>query len=186
MALMTHPAPVDLLEAARRIQWWFNTKGFETKALEHSGAYCIRARKTSTLRAVMAADRALEVALRISNGQTEIDVRQGSWQTNFVSNAVWLVATGGMNLVFTGWSIVLQKELEAHIRGVLQGLTGAREIDLNAAFRPGSRVMVSAPDGNRYPATVTQAAQGKYECTMPDGKSYWIPYANVGAAEESQ
>ena len=130
MALITHPLPVDLLQAARRIQSWFDIKGFETKAVEHSGMYCLRARKASAFRAFLGADRALEVAFRISNNQTEIDVRQGSWKTNVVSNAIWLVATGGMNLAFSGWSFMLQKELESHIREVLQQLSGAREIDL--------------------------------------------------------
>jgi hypothetical protein len=47
---------------------------------------------------------------------------------------------------------------------------------------PGSRVLVVASDGNRYPATIAQAAQGQYLCTMPDGNSYWFPQQSVGPA----
>jgi hypothetical protein len=48
-------------------------------------------------------------------------------------------------------------------------------------FAPGSRVVVTAQDGNRYPATVAQAASGQYLCTMPDGQSYWFPMQAVAA-----
>jgi hypothetical protein len=44
---------------------------------------------------------------------------------------------------------------------------------------PGTRVLVVAQDGNRYPATVAQEAQGQYLCTMQDGQSYWFPMQNV-------
>ena len=46
-------------------------------------------------------------------------------------------------------------------------------------FAPGTRVVVFAPDGNRYPATVAQVGQGQYLCTMPDGKPYWFPMQSV-------
>ncbi|MEO8699307.1 MAG: hypothetical protein ABI867_04660 [Kofleriaceae bacterium] len=49
-------------------------------------------------------------------------------------------------------------------------------------FPAGARVLVVAQDGNRYPATVAQAAQGQYLCTMPDGQSYWFPMQSVGPA----
>ena len=49
-------------------------------------------------------------------------------------------------------------------------------------FPPGTRVLVVAQDGNRYPATIAQAAQGQYLCTMPDGQSYWFPQQSVSAA----
>jgi hypothetical protein len=49
-------------------------------------------------------------------------------------------------------------------------------------FPPGARVLVVAQDGNRYPATIAQAAQGQYLCTMPDGQSYWFPMQSVGPA----
>jgi hypothetical protein len=49
-------------------------------------------------------------------------------------------------------------------------------------FAPGMRVLVVGQDGNRYPATVAQAGNGQYLCTMPDGQSYWFPMQSVGPA----
>ena len=49
-------------------------------------------------------------------------------------------------------------------------------------FPPGMRVVVTVQDGNRYPATIAQAASGQYLCTMPDGQSYWFPMQAVGPA----
>jgi hypothetical protein len=49
-------------------------------------------------------------------------------------------------------------------------------------FQPGSRVMVTGQDGNRYPATVQQMANGQYLCAMPNGQAYWIPQQNVSAS----
>ena len=46
-------------------------------------------------------------------------------------------------------------------------------------FAPGTRVLVTAQDGNRYPATISQAANGQYLCTMPDGQPYWFPPQSV-------
>jgi hypothetical protein len=47
------------------------------------------------------------------------------------------------------------------------------------AFPPGSRVLVSAPDGHRYPATLVQAQNGQYLCTMPNGQNHWFPAGSV-------
>jgi hypothetical protein len=44
-----------------------------------------------------------------------------------------------------------------------------------AGFQPGHPVVVTAQDGNRYPATVIQAANGQYLCQMPNGQPYWFP-----------
>jgi len=59
-----------------------------------------------------------------------VEVRQGSWQTNAISNAAWFVVTGGMNLAISGWSIVIQKDLENHIKKVLDDIGGFQEIEL--------------------------------------------------------
>jgi hypothetical protein len=40
---------------------------------------------------------------------------------------------------------------------------------------PGSVVLVAWADGNRYPATVVQAAQGQYLCAFQNGQQHWIP-----------
>jgi hypothetical protein len=136
MATITHPSLVDTRKVAKAIKDWLDLKGFETKALEASGTYTVKARKASVLRAVFGADRALEVEVRQTGDQTIADIRQGSWKTNIISNAVWLVATGGMNLAISGWSVVIQKELESHIRSVFAELGGVHEVDLTADGTP--------------------------------------------------
>ena len=42
-------------------------------------------------------------------------------------------------------------------------------------FGPGARVVVHAPDGNRYPATIVDAQNGSCLCTMPNGQNHWFP-----------
>ena len=140
MATITHPSRLDTRKAAKAIRDWLDQKGFETKALEAQGAYTIKARKGSAVRAVLGADRALEVEVRHAGYQTIADVRQGSWKTNIVSNAVWLVATGGMNLAVSGWSVIIQKDLESYIRSLFAELGGVHVVDLadGAAVRQGA------------------------------------------------
>ena len=43
-----------------------------------------------------------------------------------------------------------------------------------AGFQVGMQVMVSPGDGQRYPATIVQVAQGQYQVTMPNGQPYWF------------
>jgi hypothetical protein len=45
----------------------------------------------------------------------------------------------------------------------------------------GSRVAVTWSDGNRYPGTVVQVAQGHYLVQMGDGQQHWIPAAYVAS-----
>lgn len=130
MALISEPVVVDTLTLAKRVNHWLQEKGFETKAVELGGTYAIKARKSSLIRSVAGADRALEVSIRQFNGQTQVDVRQGSWKTNVVSNSVWLVATGGANLALTGWSLIVQKDLESFVRLAISELGGGKEVFL--------------------------------------------------------
>lgn len=53
---------------------------------------------------------------------------------------------------------------------------------LGGGFPPGAQVVVAAPDGNRYPATIVQAQAGQYLCAMPNGQQHWFPAQNVGQA----
>ncbi len=46
-------------------------------------------------------------------------------------------------------------------------------------FSPGMQVFVAPGDGQRYPATVVSAANGQYQCMMPNGQPYWFPAQNV-------
>jgi hypothetical protein len=130
MAAIIHPALVDARAVAKAIQDWLDCRRFETKALQAGASYFVKARKSSVVRAVIGADRALEIEVGHADGKTIVDVRQGSWTTNVVSNLAWVLVTGGMNLAFSGWSIVIQKELESHIRSVLAELGDVHEVDL--------------------------------------------------------
>ena len=64
MATISQSGHADNRELAKRIKTWLDGKGFETKVLEGNGAYVIKARKASAVRAVFGADRALEIEVR--------------------------------------------------------------------------------------------------------------------------
>jgi phage anti-repressor protein len=130
VAIIESPVPVDSREVAKQVKAWFDERSFETKAEQSGDVIVVKARKKSTFRAIVAADRAIEVAVRNTEYATHVDVRQGSWKTNIVSNTVWFVATGGAGLLISGWSLVIQRDLESHIRGILAQLGGTREIQL--------------------------------------------------------
>jgi hypothetical protein len=49
-------------------------------------------------------------------------------------------------------------------------------------FAPGMQVFVAPGDGQRYPATVVSAANGQYQCMMPNGQPYWFPAQNVSVS----
>lgn len=130
MAIISCSSLLETREVARRVKSWLDERGFETRAEQAGEVIAVKARKKSGLRAVLAADRALEVAVRQTSSETQVDVRQGSWKTNVVSNTAWFVATGGAGLLISGWSVVIQKDLENHIRTVFAELTGSHEIEL--------------------------------------------------------
>lgn len=48
------------------------------------------------------------------------------------------------------------------------------------AIAVGAAVLVTWADGNRYPATVSQAAPGQYLCVFANGQQQWVgaPYVN--------
>jgi hypothetical protein len=51
-----------------------------------------------------------------------------------------------------------------------------------AGFAPGTPVMVTWSDGNRYPATVVQAQDGQYLCAMQGGQQQWVQSQYVSPA----
>ncbi|MBX3125758.1 MAG: hypothetical protein KF718_03545 [Polyangiaceae bacterium] len=51
-----------------------------------------------------------------------------------------------------------------------------------AALGPGSPVLVTWSDGNRYPATIVNEAQGQYLCAFPNGQQQWVAAPYVAAA----
>jgi hypothetical protein len=130
MATISSPSLLDTREVAKAVKTWFDKREFETRAEQTADVIAVKARKKSTFRAVVAADRAIEVTVRHVGTETQVDVRQGSWKTNIVSNTVWFVATGGAGLLISGWSVVIQKDLENHIRQIMATMAGVREIDL--------------------------------------------------------
>jgi len=129
MAVLSCAGQLDNREIAKKIKQWLEKKKFETKAFESGGEYVLKARKKGVLRATVGADRALEIGVRHNENQTEVNVRQGSWKTNAVSNAAWFVVTGSANLLISGWSIVIQKDLENYIRKIFEEL-GMKEVEL--------------------------------------------------------
>ncbi len=48
-----------------------------------------------------------------------------------------------------------------------------------AGYTPGARCLVTWSDGQRYPATVVQTAQGQVLVAMGDGRQLWMPQAYV-------
>jgi len=48
-----------------------------------------------------------------------------------------------------------------------------------AGYPPGTPILVSPGDGQRYPSVVLAAANGHYQCTMPNGQTYWFPAHQV-------
>src|SRR5262245_29354453 len=116
MATITYPQALDLDPLARSVRRWFKERGFETKRECLADQYVVKARKSSVWRALLAADRAINVSMSVTGDRTEVIVSQGDWTTNLVSNAAWFALTGGTNLLISGWSVVIQKQLEAHIR----------------------------------------------------------------------
>jgi hypothetical protein len=80
------------------------------------------AKKSGTVRVVFAACRALIVTASHSNGDTIIEIKQGSWSENLWSNAGWFLATGGANLAFTLWSYEVEREFKNYAKGVLDSM----------------------------------------------------------------
>ena len=175
MATIIHPVVVDPREVASAIKNWLDFRHFETKALEAGGCYFVKARKASAVRAIFGADRALEIQVGNADGKTIVDVRQGSWATNAVSNLGWLLVCGGMNLAFSGWSVVVQKELESYIRSVLAELSGAHEVDL----RTGAAVP-PVIGGSFRPDAVSDAVSSLYAATLGRPREICFVCSNCG------
>jgi hypothetical protein len=116
MATMNYPRSLDVQELIKRIQGWSEMREFETKVVGDGQHWAVKARKSSWFRAAMAADRAINVNIRTDGEKTEVVVGQGDWTTNLASNAVWLAVTGGAWLAISGWSFVVQWQLEGFIR----------------------------------------------------------------------
>ena len=67
-----------------------------------------------------------------------------------------------------------------HVGFMGRGLLGAIGMGAVAAgVGPGMTVMVTWPDGNRYPGSVAQVANGQVLVTFQNGQQNWVPEASV-------
>lgn len=127
MTVVTAKKAVDIEDVARQINDWFLERNFETRTEKAEYGLLIKARKSSVLRSIAAADRALVARISNDSGSTEVVIRQGSWVANLTSNTAWNAAlialTGGGALVVTGsvsgWSFMVQHKLVVYIRKIL-------------------------------------------------------------------
>jgi hypothetical protein len=119
---------MDIEDVARQIEDWLVERNFDTQTDRAEYGLLVKARKSSVLRRVAAADRALVVRISNDLGSTEVTIRQGSWAANLTSNVAWNAAlialTGGGALAVTGsvsgWSFVVQHQLVVYVRKILQ------------------------------------------------------------------
>ena len=109
---------------AKQIKNWFDQRKFETKAIDQDGNYQIKARKNRGLHSFTRADRVIEVSICTIDQEMRVEVRQGSWKTNAISTPSRIAVAGGKNFAISGWSILIQKELENYIRKLLDDLSG--------------------------------------------------------------
>jgi hypothetical protein len=134
VTVVTAKKAMDIQDVARQINDWFLERNFETHTDQAEYGLLIKARKSSALRSIAAADRALVARISNDSGSTEVVIRQGSWVANLTSNTAWNAAlialTGGGALVITGsvsgWSFVVQHKLVVYVRKIL-GVTEAAD-----------------------------------------------------------
>ncbi len=120
MTIIQSPQLLNIKALASKILAWFEKQHFEVKITHLQNDYFITARKTNAIRVAISADHAIIVGIRQVNSGTTIEVKQGSWETKILSNAIWFALTGGTNLFIAGWSLVLQKDLENYIETMIK------------------------------------------------------------------
>ena len=111
---------VNLDILGERLGLWFIERKWELKTERGPTTFALQARKAGKIRVFLAACRALIVICKHENGKTIVSVRQGSWTENIWSNAAWLVATGGTNLLFSLWSFEVQREFQNYVKSLLE------------------------------------------------------------------
>ena len=116
---MSQISTTDILDTkaiADGVKRWFNERDWDVKTDATENNHYIRAHKSNWWRAVVGADRALVVHVYSNKDGTFVDVGQGDWTTNIVSNVIWAFATGGTNIAISGWSFISQKQLQSYIQ----------------------------------------------------------------------
>jgi hypothetical protein len=120
MTVIAANTRLDIGDVAKQIMGWLSERGFKTQEYHAEYGLLLKSGKSSALRTVFAADRALVIRISNETAVTEVHVRQGSWTKNLVSNAGWIAATGGGILAISAWSLVIQLQLEAYVRRILK------------------------------------------------------------------
>lgn len=115
MTKISKPQNLNTRAIASHIVGWFEHQHFELKISHENNNFYISARKTNAIRVALSANHAIIVGIQCEGNGTTIEVKQGSWETKIISNAVWLALTVGTNLLIAGWSLILQKDLENYI-----------------------------------------------------------------------
>jgi len=125
MTTISRPVHIDRDVLAEAVRTWFADRNFVT-AVDRSveGRVTVRGNKSGAARTALAADRALVVSIAnlSSPTRTVVEVRQGDWSKNIAANVGWFVFTGGSNVLVSGWSLKIQKDLERYIRQVVAEL----------------------------------------------------------------
>jgi hypothetical protein len=130
MGLHRSPNLLDLDVLCSKFKAWLEGKNFGTKVERIDGSLLLRGNwPLTSLVQTLTADRfglgltkvdsALHVAMRHEGGETQVNVRQGSWTDNMIGNALWTIGTGGMNFLLSQYGEAVIKDLEAYVDEVL-------------------------------------------------------------------
>lgn len=132
MGLHSSPQMLDLEKLCAKFQEWLESKNFGTKVDRADGTILLRGNwpLTSVVETLTAdgfglgltkVDSALHVAMRHNGGETQVNVKQGSWTDNMIGNALWTIGTGGMNFLLSQYGEAIIKDLETYVEEVLRG-----------------------------------------------------------------
>lgn len=111
---------------------------------------------------------------------------QGMWAATTASNGHFApmvnqeaarLQMGGQPRVVASLSYQQFEQGAAQVGNALGNIFGGAFDGIAKAVAPpgpGSQVMVLWSDGQKYPATVAQVAQGQYLVTMQNGQQHWV------------
>ncbi len=130
MGLHNSSQMLDLEALCSQLKAWLENRMFGTKVERTGGSIVLRGNwpLTSIVEAfsadkygagLMVVDSALHVAMRHEGGQTQVIVKQGSWDENVVGNLLWTINTGGANVLLSQFGKKLVRDLEAYVDELL-------------------------------------------------------------------